>query len=189
MMTFDELKAQLIASGVPETVADTVAAGKLAEMMTRNAERSKADRDAVAYGVNDSGIQCPLKRGRKGSLLPVCDAPTAVFRAFSTKSKAKTEFGPVLRVHFREHVSDSGYVQPEPLWIPSQSSASIEPAENSACWQALEMVAATPGMRFAIQDREGAKARTIDTAEEWLDECRAALMEFAGDLKAIRSGR
>ena len=188
MMTFDELKAQLIEQGVPAAVADTVAAGKLADMMTRNTQTIQADRAAVQHGTNKDGLPCVLRKGAKGTLVPCCESAMVVLlpSAEYAKGKVKTEYGPSIVLHYREHLNERGYIAPNDVWVGGQSSASIQPPEESGAWQMAELLAKSEGLRYFVRLSLSEDANEL-SAEEWLDEVHNQCREFADDVKAVRS--
>ena len=188
MMTFDELKAQLIASGVPESVADSVAASKLADMMTKNTQTIQADRQAVQHGTNKNGLPCVLKKGAKGTLVPCCESAMVVLlpSAEYAKGKVKTEYGPSIVLHYAEHLNERGYIAPGDVWVGGQSSASIQPPEQSGAWQMAGLLAKSEGLRYFVRLSLTEDASELP-AEEWLEEVYNQCREFADDVKAVRS--
>jgi len=191
MMTFAELKEQLIAKGVPAEVADTVAAGKLAEMMTTNSKTIREERSAVITGTNKNGLPAVLRKGAKGSLVPCCETRMAVLLPAAESKKTKAEFGPSIVLHFAEHLNERGYIAPQDIWIGGQSSASIVGPEQSGAWQFAEMIAnSLDDVRYFVRYDDKSDAEELPR-EEWLEEVYNQCREFADDVKTVRdsSGR
>ena len=186
MITFAELKAQLIEQGAPAEVADTVAASKLAEMMTRNTAQAAAERNAVQTGINADGLPCVLRKGKSGALLPCCPVPMVVLKPAAPSKTTGAEYGPSLKLHFTEHVSQWGKVEPKDHWVGGQSTASTEPPEVSGTWQLALLLSKSEGMRYFSLEKEGEPAVEM-TAVEWLEEVQSQCTEFADDITAVRS--
>jgi len=192
MMSFAELKEQLIAKGVPAEVADTVAAGKLAATMIANSKTIAAERSAVEVSspTNRNGLPAVLRKGAKGSLIPCCETRMAVLLPAAESKKTKAEFGPSIVLHFAEHLNERGYIAPQDIWIGGQSSASIVGPEQSGAWQFAELIATAEDVRYFVRYNEKDDAEELPR-EEWLEEVYNQCREFADDVKTVRdsSGR
>lgn len=190
MISFDELRAKLVASGVPEAAADAAAAGHLAELMTKASQDAQKERSDVMTGTNEHGLPCIMKRSkRKATLSPCCESKMVVLcpGGSSIKAGKKTEYGPRLFLHFAEYVTESGYVAPANVMASAGSSSSVCRPDESAAWQFAGVVFADQSIRLFLQDEDGKEAREIDDREIWLDYVQEEISLFYDDIKAVRS--
>ena len=189
-MTFEELKAKLIALGTPEAAADAAAASHLAELMTKASQDAQKERTAVMTGTNEHGLPCVLKRSsRKATLSPCCESKMAVLCPGSSSVKAgkKTEYGPRLVLHFAEYVTESGYVAPANVMASAGSSSSVCRPDESAAWQFAGVIHADQSIRLFIQHEDNQPAVEHTDREDWLSTVQEEISLFYDDIAAVRS--
>lgn len=190
MMSFEALKAELIAAGVPEAAADAAAASRLAEMMTKASQDAQKERSDVMTGTNEHGLPCVMKRSkRKATLSPCCESKMAVLcpGGSSIKAGKKTEYGPRLVLHFAEYVTESGYVAPANVMASAGSSSSICKPEESAAWQFAGVVFADQSIRLFFQHEDGKEAEELIDRDAWLNMVNEEISLFYDDIRAVRS--
>lgn len=182
MKSYNERVSDLMASGVPEAVAQTVAAQQIAELQAAAEASATAARQAAQTMPNGDGVPCELKRyGNGGGLQAVCGHQAIVLAPPGPSKDGKTEYGGCAVWYAVQRPTSHG-ASPKPARFSAGSSSSRGEPEQSALWQYAPFLASMKGIKYYIQDEKGKPAREVSAAE-WLTAAKNAVTEFWSLLK------
>jgi hypothetical protein len=188
MKTILEIANEFVAAGFDKSESLRLAEEQFRANIAMAQEVAKASAEKVVNDYNQHGLPGIVKRppasSKSGASYVCCAEMMATITAGG--SNAKTEFGPNVILHFVERSTNSG-ISPKPANFSAGSSSSNCRPEESAAWQAADLIHST-GCRLFItgENGEDKPAAEYTDRDEWLDEVRAIITEFYFTLETAK---